>query len=183
MKPLIRDGRIVDDDWVVLDGDDGQAPDLAPSGARQIVPIALYRAHADALRHLGHRIGIALGPEDDPEVVLPYMAHVSLIAIRFPNFTDGRGYSTARLLRSRFGYAGELRAIGDVLRDQLYFLHRCGFDAFALRPDQDPDDALGAFGDYTWRPVFGAAAAAQPGSPREDGGEPPRAASVPDALP
>ena len=167
MKPLIKDGRIVDDEWVLLRGDDGQARDLAQSGARQIVPIALYRTHAEALRHLGCRIGIALGPDDAPEAVLPYLAQVSLIAIHFPSFTDGRGYSTARMLRGRFGYTGELRAIGDVLRDQLYFLHRCGFDAFSLRWDQDFDDALSAFADYAWSPAFGGVS----GSERDDGRE------------
>jgi uncharacterized protein (DUF934 family) len=69
--------------------------------------------------------------------------------VSFPKFTDGRGFSTARLLRERYRYRGELRAVGDVLRDQLLFLARCGFDAFALRADQDPDAALAAFEDFT----------------------------------
>jgi uncharacterized protein (DUF934 family) len=58
--------------------------------------------------------------------------------LNFPAFTDGRNYSNARLLRDRYGFKGELRAIGDVLRDQLFFMHRCGFDAFAMRADKDP---------------------------------------------
>jgi uncharacterized protein (DUF934 family) len=64
-----------------------------------------------------------------------------LIAVRFPKFGDGRGYSIARLLRERYGYRGELRAVGDVLRDQLLFMKRSGFDSFSLREDQDPDEA------------------------------------------
>ena len=69
--------------------------------------------------------------------------------MHFPAFTDGRGYSTARLLRQRYGFAGELRAFGDILRDQLFELARCGFDSFVLRDDQDADDALRAFDDFS----------------------------------
>ena len=97
--------------------------------------------------------GVWLGPDDDVAPLLPWLATLPLIAIRFPVFTDGRGYSLARLLRGRHGYAGELRAVGDVLRDQLYFLQRCGFDSFALRADQPPEEALAAFHDYSWAPL------------------------------
>jgi uncharacterized protein (DUF934 family) len=72
-----------------------------------------------------------------------------VIAVNFPKFTDGRGFSAARLLRERYGYQGELRAIGDVLRDQLQELERCGFDAFLLRADQDVQSALHAFADLS----------------------------------
>ena len=69
--------------------------------------------------------------------------------MHFPAFTDGRGYSTARLLRQRYGFKGELRAFGDILHDQLYELGRCGFDSFALREDQDPVEALRAFDEFS----------------------------------
>jgi uncharacterized protein (DUF934 family) len=72
-----------------------------------------------------------------------------LIAVNFPQFTDGRGYSIARLLRERYSWRGELRAIGDVLRDQLFYLARCGFDAFMLREGQDAQAALAAFNDFS----------------------------------
>jgi uncharacterized protein (DUF934 family) len=74
-----------------------------------------------------------------------------MVAVHFPKFNDGRGYSSARLLRERLGFAGELRAVGDVLRDQLFLLARCGFDSFALRADQDPASALSAFKDFSVR--------------------------------
>lgn len=93
--------------------------------------------------------GVLLQPDDDFEPLVPDLPRLRLVAVNFPVFTDGRGYSTARLLRERHGYRGELRAVGDVLRDQLYFLRRCGFDAFALRADQDAEAALRAFADYT----------------------------------
>ena len=69
--------------------------------------------------------------------------------MKFPKVADGRGYSTARLLRARHGFRGELRAIGEVLRDQLPLMERCGFDAYALRADQDANDALLAFNDFS----------------------------------
>lgn len=72
-----------------------------------------------------------------------------MIAVNFPAFTDGRGFSSARLLRERYGYKGEIRAIGDVLRDQLFFMRRCGFDAYAIRADRSPEDALVSLDDFS----------------------------------
>jgi len=77
------------------------------------------------------------------------LAHFQVIALNFPSFTDGRHYSSARLLRERYGYKGEIRAIGDVLRDQLFYMRRCGFDAFAIRADRDPVDALEGLKDFS----------------------------------
>ena len=77
------------------------------------------------------------------------MQVLRVIAVEFPQFTDGRGYSIARLLRERYRYTGELRAVGDVLRDQLYLMAECGFDAFALREDRDANDALAGLRDFS----------------------------------
>ena len=77
------------------------------------------------------------------------MQRFPLIAVNFPKFGDGRGYSIARLLRERYGFKGELRAIGDVLHDHLFFMSQCGFDAFALREDQDAQEALSVFGTFS----------------------------------
>jgi uncharacterized protein (DUF934 family) len=85
---------------------------------------------------------------DDPFVLEGKLEGVTLIAVDFARFSDGRGLSTAALLRRRIGYHGELRAVGDVARDQLFQMARCGFDAFQLRAGQDVDDALKAFFDY-----------------------------------
>jgi uncharacterized protein (DUF934 family) len=71
--------------------------------------------------------------------------------VKFPSFTDGRGYSVGRLLRERYGWTGELRAVGDIQRDQLFYLARCGFNAFALREGEDVDAALTAFADFSER--------------------------------
>jgi uncharacterized protein (DUF934 family) len=90
-----------------------------------------------------------LEPHEDPAALAGEIGRLALIEINFPNFTDGRGYSIARLLRSRYGYRGELRAVGDVQRDQIFYLARCGFDAFLLREGEDAGEVLRAFADFS----------------------------------
>jgi len=153
MNTLIRNGQIADDGWQWIDAGEADLSVRLAAGGRFVLPLAAWLAHRASLDPAC--AGVWLGPDDEPEAVLPWLADIPLIAIRFPVFTDGRGYSLARLLRSRHGYTGELRAVGDVLRDQLYFLQRCGFDAFQLRADQSPEEALAAFQDYSWAPLGG----------------------------
>jgi len=92
---------------------------------------------------------VVLEPTDDPAVVAAAVGLARVIAVNFPKFGDGRGYSLGRLLRERLGYKGELRAIGEVARDHLHAMEQCGFDAFQLREGEDPQEVLGAFGDFT----------------------------------
>ncbi|MEM8120240.1 DUF934 domain-containing protein, partial [Morganella morganii] len=87
-------------------------------------------------------LGVWLDADEEPESIAGDLDRFQVIAVNFPAFTDGRGFSSARLLRERYGYKGEIRAIGDVLRDQLFFMRRCGFDAYAIRADRSPEDAL-----------------------------------------
>ena len=94
-------------------------------------------------------LGVWLDGHDDPSTLIGELADLRVIAIRIPSFTDGRAYSTARLLRERYGYRGELRAIGNVLQDQLWELSQCGFDAFALADGQDPVAALAALKEFS----------------------------------
>ncbi|NIO40358.1 MAG: DUF934 domain-containing protein [Burkholderiales bacterium] len=138
---LIRNRRVAEDTWRLL-----QPGDAIPADADVIVPLSVWREQRAAINARRGLTGVWLGPADDPAEVGPEPA---LIAVHFPVFTDGRGYSTARLLRQRYGFKGELRAIGDILRDQLYELARCGFDSFSLREDQDPIAALRAFDDFS----------------------------------
>ena len=153
MNTLIRNGQIVEDGWLWIDADEAHINARLEAGGRLLLPLAAWLTHRARLDT--GCAGVWLGPDDELDAVLPWLADIPLIAIRFPVFTDGRGYSLARLLRSRHGYTGELRAVGDVLRDQLYFLQRCGFDAFQLRADQCPEEALAAFQDYSWAPLSG----------------------------
>lgn len=152
MTRIIRNGRIVEDDWRRIDPKN--APVFAPAAgeAGLIIPLARYMAWRETgqLSAESCRTGVLLGPDDAPESVRPFLPQLALVAVHFPAFTAGRGYSLGRLIRMRYGFAGELRAVGDILRDQLYFLKQCGFNAFELRPDQPLDEALGAFDDYAW---------------------------------
>jgi uncharacterized protein (DUF934 family) len=156
MGNLIRKRAIVRDSWRLLDdaapwlavGEDGLVPDFPAEGGL-IVPLALWRLRRDDLCGRRAPVGVLLDAAEGPEAVAADLDGLDLVAIRFARFTDGRGLSSARLLRERYGFEGEVRAIGDVLRDQLAFLERCGFDAFALRADQDPRAALAAFGELS----------------------------------
>lgn len=152
MKRIIKDGTVVDDAWQTWRASDFVPGTLAGKGRRTILPLQIFAGHADGFADNFVSVGVLLGADDDPAQVFPYLDKLPLIAVDFPCFADGRGYSIGQLLRSRHGFSGELRAVGDILRDQLYFLERCGFNAFELRDDQDPEAALAAFGDYAWQP-------------------------------
>jgi uncharacterized protein (DUF934 family) len=144
MPQIIKHRAVIQDSWQLLE----QATALPVSGD-VIVPYELWVRERDTLSLRPGRVGVWLETDAEPEAIAPDLARIELIAVRFASATDGRGYTLARLLRERYGYRGELRAIGDVLRDQLYYLSRCGFDAFALRPDQDAEQALAAFDDFS----------------------------------
>jgi uncharacterized protein (DUF934 family) len=145
MTTLIKGGQVVADTWQPFEPHGSPLP---PDGDL-IVPLAVWREHREQIAQRGGRTGVRLEPADDPATLAALTALPPLIAVHFPTFTDGRGYSTARLLRSRYGFTGELRAVGDVLRDVLFELARCGFDAFQLRADQDAQRALAAFDDFS----------------------------------
>jgi uncharacterized protein (DUF934 family) len=153
MASIIKDRAIVDDAFtVVRAAEDGTLPavDALPAG-KIVVPFALWQASRDALSatRSAAEIGVWLAPDSEPADIVADFDRIALIAVDFPVFRDGRGYSIARLLRERYGYKGEIRAIGDVLRDQLRFYERCGFNAYALRADKDLHDALNAFTEFT----------------------------------
>jgi len=92
---------------------------------------------------------LRLEPTDDPASVADRLDRVARVEVNFPKFGDGRGYSIARLLRERYGYKGELRAVGEVVRDHLFYMESCGFDAFLLREGEDPVEALTGFADFS----------------------------------
>ncbi len=146
MPEIILCGAVVTDDWRVLRSSAGE-PVVLPAG-RVIVPLAAWLDQQAELAARGD-VGVWLAGTDDPARLAPSLPSLSLVAIDFPKFTDGRGYSIAYLLRSRFGYRGELRAIGDVLPDQLFYMKRVGFDAFALRADKDIRQALRSLRPFT----------------------------------
>ncbi len=148
-EKIIKGRAVVSDDWQVLRLDEGQTFDqvTVPEG-KVIVPLAVWQAHEAALS-ARPAIGVWLAPDERPELLKGQLDRFAVVAVDFPKFTDGRGYSIAFNLRKRLGYTGELRAIGDVLRDQLFSMHRVGFDAYATRPDRSIDDALKGLTDFS----------------------------------
>lgn len=150
MTLILRDtegAREVEDAWTAV-ADDAELPDGAV-----IVSLARLLRDREALR--GRWIGVRVSGDTPVEQLAPELEGIGLVVIELPKFTDGRAYSLARLLRDRYGYTGELRAKGDVLRDQLFYLARCGFTQFELAPGRDVADALSAFADFsvTYQPA------------------------------
>ncbi|HRH91924.1 MAG TPA: DUF934 domain-containing protein, partial [Agitococcus sp.] len=103
----------------------------------------------DAILAHPHKKGVMLQPDQHPEIIANDVQQLDMIALDFPAFADGRGYSYAALLRQRFGFTGELRATGDVFKDNLFYLKRCGFNSFAVRADKDIHVALQGLNDFS----------------------------------
>lgn len=149
MTQIILDKQIANDDWSLV------ADEAALSGAKEVINFSRWAAaegaDKDALiakRDAG-TLGIQLNAGDTADLLAEQSQGFALINVEFPKFADGRGYSAARLLRERFAYTGELRAVGDVLFDQLFFMMRCGFNAMAMREDQDLDLAVKGFETFS----------------------------------
>jgi uncharacterized protein (DUF934 family) len=154
MKTIIRalpgGAQIVADHWQVLRDVDATPPITV--GSHLILPLPVWRRLRGSERSMdAPTVGVWIASDDEYEDIADELAALPLIAVDFPAFRDGRGYSVAYLLRTRFGYRGELRAIGDVLRDQLFYMHRCGFDSFDVRADKDIQEALLGLTAYTIR--------------------------------
>ena len=146
---IIKNKTIVADDWIVLRlNEQESAENVAVPEGKVIVPLSVWQQQRDALQQRAE-IGVWLASAERPEDLKGDIHKFSVIAVDFPKFSDGRGYSIAYNLRARLGYTGELRAIGDVLRDQLFYMQRVGFDAFATRPDRNMEDALKGLTDFS----------------------------------
>jgi uncharacterized protein (DUF934 family) len=128
--PLLKDGKIAEDSWTALS--EGGEP--APRG-NVILTLEQWQAGRERLRGHNGRLGLRLRSDQSPAQVAGDLHYFDLVALDFPRFGDGRAYSYARLLRERYAFKGELRAVGNVLRDQLLFMVRCGFDAFEIAGD------------------------------------------------
>ena len=143
---VIKAGKVLEDNWqrivspeqehVLEDGD-------------WIVPLDYWLVNRERLRDHKGKVAVCLNGDDNLEDLSDSLGQLELVALEFPKFTDGRSYSHARILRERHRYRGELRAVGDVLRDQLFFMQRCGVDAFQVREDKDAEDAVKGLSDFT----------------------------------
>ena len=149
MGKIILDGAIVDDQWLLLSDEEAAAlPDLQEA-PRLIVSLKTWQAKREEILAGGGQLGLLLEGTDEPEAIAAEVSLFEVIAINFAKFTDGRGYSLGRLLRERYGFRKELRAVGDVLQDQLFYLKRSGFNAFAIRADKNIDVALKSLNDFS----------------------------------
>jgi uncharacterized protein (DUF934 family) len=146
MKKLIKNREIVEDTWSIVESITN-ANDL-PQGDI-IVSLPIWQEHAEILKKRETQLGVLLASNEEPEAIKDDLDKLAVIAIDFPKFADGRGYTSARELRTYYNYEGEIRAVGDVLRDQLFQMERCGFNSFAVRADRSIEDALLAFNDFS----------------------------------
>ena len=154
MRRVLRQREIVADDWRHV-ADDSGASTRAES---LIVPLTELRANSAAWAARTARLGVRIAPADKVEELAPELSRIALIAVEFPSPSEGRGFTQGRLLRARFGFAGELRAVGaGVKRDLIFALARCGFDTFELAAGEDLEAAARALDRYT--------VAYQPGAP------------------
>jgi uncharacterized protein (DUF934 family) len=149
MREIIKNKQIVKDDWSVLRLTETDTPEtvVVPEG-KVIVPLKVWQAQRDTLKNRSE-LGVWIASSERPEELKGELDNFKVIAVDFPKFADGRGYSIAYNLRARLGYTGELRAIGDVLRDQLFYMSRVGFDAYAVREDKNIHDALKGLTDFS----------------------------------
>ncbi len=140
--PLLRNGKLAEDTRAfVADGE--------PAGEGAIVSVKRFLAERDTLLVRNEQLALRFEPNDDPLALADVLDRVSLIEVSFPKYTDGRGYSTAQLLRIRLGYTGELRAVGHVLRDQLAYMVRAGFDAMIYDSKTPEADFIAANGEFS----------------------------------
>ena len=144
MPKIIKNQQLTDDQWVIVNEQDStlEADFL-------MLPFAVYQQQAQQLIANGKRVGLWIDSDFDSEQLESICNLSEVIAINFPKFADGRGYSLARILREHCNFSGEIRAIGDVLLDQLYYMSKVGFTSFALREDKDSSKALAMLTTFT----------------------------------
>jgi uncharacterized protein (DUF934 family) len=145
-RTILRDGHLVPDEWTLGENDGSPG---GPHGGNVIVTLARWEAEREALlsRHTG--VGVLVPNTTDIEAVYPQIHDRPLIALQFPAFADGRALSQAVVLRKRLGFRGELRAVGDVIRDLVFWLGRCGFNSIVPRQDQRLEDCRAALTELT----------------------------------
>jgi len=145
MAQLIKQSAVAADTWQTLALAEGETPETIALPAGDILfPVAVWQARKTEIIATHKRIGLIIQPDERVEDIAGDLEYFIVIAVNFPKFVDGRGYSTASLLRQRYAYQGELRAVGDVLHDQLFFMRRVGFDSYALKDGKNAVYALEA---------------------------------------
>ncbi len=141
---IVKNGELVTSSFV-----DASGAEAIPSEGAVIVSLEQWRTHRDALLTRGTPLGVRLHSDQAPELIADDLPHLAVVALEFPKFRDGRAYSYARLLRERYGFTGELRAVGEVLLEQLFFMLRTGFDAFEILSADPLKDYRTAVADFS----------------------------------
>jgi len=141
---LVKNGELAASSFIDVSG-----ADAIPAAGPVIVSLDQWKAHRDELLKRGTELGIRLHSDQPPELVAADLPHFAVVALEFPKFRDGRAYSYARLLRERYGFKGELRAVGEVLLEQLFFMLRTGFDAFDIQSADPLKDYHTALADFS----------------------------------
>lgn len=153
MTKIIKDRTIINDDWEILQlSEDDTADAIAVPEGKVIVPLKVWQFQREKLVQRAkerHDIAVWFSSNEQAKELHQDLQLFNLLAVDFPKFADGRGYSIAYNLRMRFNYKGELRAIGDVLRDQLFYMQRVGFNSFAVRADKNINDAIKGLTDFS----------------------------------
>lgn len=148
MPKLIKDGAIVDNTWTLLAKPEGEAAAIEVPAGQVIVPLSVWQAQKDQLQSRTD-VGVWLDSDEVAEDIGEEANLFPVIGVNFPGFMDGRSFSTARILRERYGFKGELRAVGNFIRDQLCYLRRCGVNAFAFaNPEANLEVALKSLDDF-----------------------------------
>jgi uncharacterized protein (DUF934 family) len=148
MPKLIKNGEIVENTWTLIVKSEGDASAVEVPAGQVIVPLAVWISQKAQLQNRTD-IGVWLDSDETAEQLAEEAKTLPLIGVNFPGFMDGRAFSTARLLRERYGFKGELRAVGNFIRDQLCYLRRCGVNAFAFaNPEANLDDAVKSLNDF-----------------------------------
>lgn len=142
MQKLIKDKEIVDDSWSIV-------RDENTGNGNQILPLEAFLKAAEDNNLDLERTGVWLASDVAVEAIADYVPSLKLIAVDFPAFADGRGFSIGRMLREQYDFAGELRAVGHFMEDQVFYLSRCGFNAFKMEDDCNLESMLNRLNDFT----------------------------------
>jgi len=144
MQKMLSHGAVAEDNWTVLQ----QPVETIPAGDI-LVPLSYWLEHRAELSQQSALVGVWLESDEEVEALVDDLPHLPVVALNFPKFVDGRGFSSARLLRDRYDYQGDIRAIGNVIQDQLFMLQRCGFTQFSLAPEVDLQAAVKSLTDFS----------------------------------
>jgi uncharacterized protein (DUF934 family) len=144
--PIINNHhQVIDDDWV----DFSLESNSLDSSSKVIVSLDQLKNEFEELKNTSQALAVKLSETDSVDDILPFLNDLQMVILQFKVFADGRAFSQSKLLRDRYSYQGQIRAVGDVIRDQLSFMQRCGFSQFQLSETEDVNQAIHAFSDIS----------------------------------